>query len=77
MSRPLELLHVDLMGATRMKSLGGKRYIMGGKRYIMVVLDDFLNTLGWNSLERNRKHVRRWRNFAKGFKMKRGFQSSK
>ena len=69
-SRPLELLHVDLMGATRMKSLGGKRYII-------VVLDDFLNTLGWNSLERNRKHVRRWRNFARGFKMKRGFQSSK
>ena len=50
MSRPLELLHVDLIGATRMRSLGGKRYIMGGKRYIMVVLDDFLNTLGWNSL---------------------------
>ena len=70
MSRPLELLHVVLMGATRMKSLGGKRYIM-------VVLNDFLNTLGWNSLERNRKHVRRWRNFARGFKMKRGFQSSK
>ena len=33
-SRPLELLHVDLMGPKRMKS-------MGGKRYIMVVVDDF------------------------------------
>ena len=33
-SRPLELLHLDLMGPTRIKSLGGKRYIM-------VVVDDF------------------------------------
>ena len=33
-SRPLELLHLDLMGSTRTKSLGGKRYIM-------VVVDDF------------------------------------
>ena len=33
-SCPLELLHVDLMGPTRTKS-------MGGKRYIMVVVDDF------------------------------------
>ena len=33
-SRPLELLHVDLMGLTRTES-------MGGKRYIMVVVDDF------------------------------------
>ena len=32
--RPLELLHLDLMGPTRTKSLGGKRYIM-------VVVDDF------------------------------------
>ena len=34
-SHPLELLYVDLMGPTRMES-------MGGKRYIMVVVDDFL-----------------------------------
>ena len=27
-SRPLELLHLDLMGPTRTESLGGKRYIM-------------------------------------------------
>ena len=33
-SRCLELLHVDLMGPIRTKSLGGKRYIM-------VVVDDF------------------------------------
>ena len=33
-SRSLELLHVDLMGPTRMEC-------MGGKRYIMVVVDDF------------------------------------
>ena len=34
MSRPLELLHLDLMGPTRTESLGGKRYVM-------VVVDDF------------------------------------
>ena len=33
-SRPLELLHLDLMGPTRTESLGGKRYIM-------VVVNDF------------------------------------
>ena len=33
-SRPLELLHLDLMGPTRIESLGGERYIM-------VVVDDF------------------------------------
>ena len=33
-SRPLKLLHLDLMGPTRIESLGGKRYIM-------VVVDDF------------------------------------
>ena len=33
-SRPLELLHLDLMGPTRIESLGGKRYFM-------VVVDDF------------------------------------
>ena len=33
-SRPLELLHLDLMGPTRTESLGSKRYIM-------VVVDDF------------------------------------
>ena len=33
-SRPLELLHIDLMGLARVQSLGGKRYIL-------VVVDDF------------------------------------
>ena len=33
-SRPLVLLHVDLMGPMRTES-------MGGKRYIMVMVDDF------------------------------------
>ena len=32
--RPLELLHLDLMGPTRTESLGGKRYIL-------VVIDNF------------------------------------
>ena len=39
-SRPLELLHIDLMGPTRVQSLGGKKYIL-------VVVDDFTRyTLG-------------------------------
>ena len=33
-SRPLELLHLDLIGPTRTESLGGKRYIM-------VMVDDY------------------------------------
>ena len=33
-SRPLELLHIDLMGSARVQSLGGKKYIP-------VVVDDF------------------------------------
>ena len=27
-TRPLELLHIDLMGPARVQSLGGKRYIL-------------------------------------------------
>ena len=41
-SRPLELLHLDLMGLTRIESLGGKRYIMVAvdnfTRYTWVIL---------------------------------------
>ena len=33
-SRPLELLHIDLMGPARVQSLGGKKYIL-------VVVDDY------------------------------------
>ena len=33
-SRPLELLHIDLMGPARVQSLGRKKYIL-------VVVDDF------------------------------------
>ena len=33
-SRPLELLHIDLMGSVRVQSLGGMKYIL-------VVVDDF------------------------------------
>ena len=39
MSRPLELLYLDLMGPTTTESLGGKRYIM-------VVVDNF-NRYTW------------------------------
>ena len=34
-SRPLELLHIDLMGPARVQSLSGKKYIL-------VVVDDFI-----------------------------------
>ena len=34
-SRPLELLHLDLLGPTKTEALGGKRYII-------VVVDDFI-----------------------------------
>ena len=41
-SKPLELLHLDLMGPTRIKSLGGMRYIMvmvdNFTRYTWVIL---------------------------------------
>ena len=41
-SRPLELLHLDLMGLTRIESFGGKRYIMvvvnNFTRYTWVIL---------------------------------------
>ena len=33
-SRPLELLHIDLIGLARVQSLGGKKYIL-------VIVDDF------------------------------------
>ena len=38
-SRPLELLHIDLMGPARVQSLGGKKYIM-------LVVDNLLDILG-------------------------------
>ena len=53
-SRPLELLHLDLMGLTRTESLDGKRYIM-------VVEDDFTRYT-WVILLRSKsnapKHVK-------------------
>ena len=52
-SRPLDLLHLDLMGPTRTESLGGKRYIM-------VVVDDFTR-YAWVILLRSKsdapKHI--------------------
>ena len=48
-SRPLELLHLDLMGLTRTKS-------RGGKRYIMVIVDDFTRYT-WVILLRSKSDV--------------------
>ena len=38
-TKPLELLHIDLMGFIR-------TYFLGGKRYIMVVVDDLRDLHG-------------------------------
>ena len=48
-SRPLELLHVDLIGPTRIESVGGKRYIM-------VVVDDF-SRYSWVEFLRERSEA--------------------
>ena len=48
-SRPLELLHLDLMGPTRTKFLGGKRYIM-------VMVDDFTRYI-WVILLRSKSNA--------------------
>ena len=49
-SRCLELLHVDLIGPTRTKSLGGKRYIM-------VIVDDF-SRYTWVEFLREKSEVK-------------------
>ena len=48
-SRPLELLHIDLMGPARVQSLGGKKYIL-------VVVDDFTR-FTWVVLLRDKAEV--------------------
>ena len=69
-SRCLELLHVVLMGPTRTESLGGKRYIM-------VIVDDFSRYTWLNFLEKNQKHVRNWKFFARHYKRRKGFPLSR
>ena len=51
-SRPLELLHLDLIGPTRTESLSGKRYIM-------VVVDDF-TSYAWAILLRSKHGDADW-----------------
>ena len=52
-SRPLELLHLDLIGPTRIEFLGGKRYIM--------VVVDYFTRYTWVILLRSKsdtpKHI--------------------
>ena len=48
-SRPLELLHLDLIGPTRTESLRGKRYII-------VVVDDFTRYT-WVILLQSKPHA--------------------
>ena len=40
-TRPLELLHIDLMGPARVQSVGGKKYILV---WLWITL---LDKLGW------------------------------
>ena len=65
-SRPLELLHVDLMGPTKTESVGGKRYIM----VVVTISQDILR---WSFLERSRKHMTRWKGYARDYRMRREF----
>ena len=65
-SRCLELLHVDLMGPTRIESLGGKRYIM-------VIVDDF-SRYTWVEFQKN---VRNWKFFARDYKTRKEFLLSR
>ena len=65
-SRPLELLHVDLMGPTRIES-------MGRKRYIMVVVDDFSRCSWVEFLREKSKACDKMERLCKKLKMKREF----
>ena len=63
MARPLELLHVDLMGPTRTESLGGKKYIM-------VVVDNFTRFTWIIMLQSKSKALITLSHYIKGCKMK-------
>ena len=65
-SRPLELLHVDLMGPTRIES-------MGRKRYIMVVVDDFSRCSWVEFLREKSEAYDKMERLCKKLKMKREF----
>ena len=61
-TRPLQLLHMDLFGPTRMLSLGGKKYgSITGKKY------------GFTSMHINMSSSRSLRYFIREFKMKEFF----
>ena len=69
-SQPLELLHVDLMGPTRMES-------MGGKRYIMVVVDDFSRYSLVELLREKSEACEKMEKLYKRLQNEKGFPSSK
>ena len=69
-SRPLELPHVDLMGPTRTKSLGGKRYIM-------VVVDDFSRYYWVEFLRENSEACEKMEKLCKGLQNEKGVPISK
>ena len=55
-TRPLELLHMDLFGPTRITSLGGMKYGL-------VIVDDFLDSHGYYLSHIKMKPLMRFKNF--------------
>ena len=65
-SRPLELLHVDLMGPTRTES-------MGVKCYIMVVVNDFSRYSWVEFLREKSEACDKMEGYARGYRMRKEF----
>ena len=69
-SRCLELLHIDLLGPTRIESLGGKRYIM-------VIVDDFSRYTWVEFLREKSEACEKFELFARDYKTRKGFLLSR
>ena len=68
-SRPLELLHIDLMGPARVQSLGRKRFIL-------VVVDDFSRYTQVVLLKDKAKAPEKMIHLCKKLQVKKGFCDS-
>ena len=68
-SRPLELLHIDLMGLARVQSLGGMKYIL-------VVVDDFTRYTQVVLLRDKDKAPKKMIHLCKKLQVKKGFCDS-
>ena len=69
-SRCLKLLHVDLVGPTRIESLGGKRYIM-------VIVNDFSRYTWVEFLREKSEACEKLELFARDYKTRKGFLLSR